>query len=162
MLHKHPHPLRNFDYVGMYHYSLTWSCHDRKSFFAQADHVDLVRSQLLRACTESDFAIVAYCFMPDHLHQLVKGCTNSANGKRYMKLAKQYSGFYFKKEYGELPFDRYGHDRFMREDKEVRTVVRYIIENPVRAGLIEKVEDYPHTGSSIHTIKELMEWADQY
>jgi putative transposase len=162
MIHKHPQPLRDFDYVGMYHYSLTWCCRERKCLFTQSDHVDLVRAQLLRTCTETSFALVAYCFMPDHLHQLVKGCTNSANGKQYIKLAKQYSGFYFKKQYGQLPFDRYGHDRFLREDKEVRTIVGYIIENPVRARLVEKVEDYPFTGSSLYSIKELMESAYNY
>ena len=64
--------------------------------------------------------------------------------------------------FGERVFQRYGHDRFLRQDKDPRTVVRYIIENPVRAGLVEKVEDYPYTGSQIHTTRELMEWAYTY
>ena len=162
MIHKHPERLRNFDYIGMYYYSLTWCCDYRKPLFRQADRVDLVRAQLLRACSETEFAIVAYCFMPDHLHQLVKGCSNTADGRRYMNLAKQYSGFYFKKAYGEKPFQKYGHDRFLRQDKDLRTIVGYIIENPVRAGLVQKVEDYPFTGSQLHTIKELMEWAYRY
>ena len=159
MIHKHPEPLRNFDYVGMYYYSLTWCCDYRKPLFTQADRVDLVRSQLLRACAETDFAIVAYCFMPDHLHQLVKGCSGAADGRRYIHLAKQYSGFYFNKAFRERPFQKYGYDRFLRHDKDPRTLVRYILENPVRAGLVARVEDYPFTGSQIHTVAELMEWA---
>ena len=97
MIHKHPEPLRNFDYVGMYYYSLTWCCDYRKTLFTHADRVDLVRSQLLRACGEAECELVAYTFMPDHVHQLIRGCSNTSDGRRYIRLAKQYSGFYFKK-----------------------------------------------------------------
>lgn len=159
MITKHPEPLRGFDYVGLYYYSITWCCRERKSFFTKADHVDLVRAQFLRAASETDVAIVAECFMPDHVHQLVKGCSLTANGRTYMKLAKQYSGYYFNREYGEKLWQRYGHDRFLRRDQEPRAIIRYILENPVRAGLVEKVQDYPFTYSRLHTTEELIEWA---
>ena len=162
MFYKHPEPLRGFDYVGLHYYSLTWSCEDRKPFFTQADRVDLVLQQFLRAAREAEVEIVAYCFMPDHVHQLVKGCSLKADGRLYMKHAKQYAGYYFKLRYGEKPLQRYGHDRWLRKDEEPRTVVRYIIENPVRAGLVEKVEDYPFTGSETLTIEQLKEWAYTY
>jgi len=162
MIIKHPEPLRDFDYVGLYYYSLTWCCEDRQSHFSQSDRVDLVRQQFLRACGETEFEIVAYCFMPDHVHQLVHGRSLTADGRRYMKLAKQYSGFYFSKAYDQRLWQRYGHDRFLRKDEEPRTIVRYILENPVRAGLIVDPRDYPFTGSQIHTIDELFEWAYTY
>ena len=37
--------------------------------------------------------------------------------------------------------------------------MRYVIENPVRKGLVGKAEDYPFTGSSLYTFKELIEIA---
>ena len=89
----------------------------------------LVLQQFLRACIEAKIEIIAYCFMPDHVHQLVKGIC---------------------------------HDRWLRKDEEPRTIVRYIIENPVRAKLVEKAEDYPFTGSQRLTIAELKEWAYRY
>jgi len=159
MDHHHAHPLRDFDYAGFCHYSLTWCCEDRKPLFTQEDRVKLILSQLFRAATESESAIVAYCFMPDHLHQLVKGCSASADGKKYMKRAKQYAGYYYSRPFGEKPFQRYGYDRWHREDTEIPGAVRYIIENPVRAGLVERPELYPFTGSQLYSMKELMEWA---
>ena len=97
--------------------------------------------------------------MPDHVHQLVKGVSLEADGRRYIKLAKQYSGFYFERAFNERLWQRYGHDRFLRRDEEPRATVRYIIENPVRGGLAETVEEYPYTGSQIHSVKDLVDWA---
>ena len=40
-----------------------------------------------------------------------------------------------------------------------RTVVRYVLENPVRARLVASPEDYPYSGSFVYEYGELMEWA---
>ena len=61
----------------------------RKCLFTQADHVDLVYSQLVRACAETDFAIVAYCFMPDHLHLLLHGLSPDADAMAFVHRSKQ-------------------------------------------------------------------------
>jgi REP element-mobilizing transposase RayT len=36
------------------------------------------------------------------------------------------------------------HDRALRREDDVRTVARYIVANPLRAGLVETVFDYPY------------------
>jgi len=70
---KRPYLLRDFDYLGMHHYLFTWCCDYREPLFTQQDHVDLVREQILRSCREAEFEVIAYCYMPDHVHQLVHG-----------------------------------------------------------------------------------------
>ena len=159
MIPLHPHPICGFDYKGLNYYSLTWNCDYRQSFFTQADRVDLVRAQFLRASSETDVVIDAYCFMPDHVHQLGHGQTLTADAKDYIRRAKQYSGFYFSKEFRNKLWQRYGYDHILRRDDEPRLTVRYIIENPVRKGLVAKPEDYPYTGSAIYTMQQLLEWA---
>jgi putative transposase len=156
---KHLHLLRDFDYIGERHYSLTWCCESREPVFTQQDRVDLVRAQILRACRESEFEVIAYCLMPDHVHQLVHGRTPTADGRKFIRLAKQYSGFYFKKAFNQPLWQRYGHDRLVTDEGALRPIAQYIIENPVRAGLVTRPEDYPFTGSDIYTLAELIEWA---
>ena len=102
---------------------------------------------------------IAHCFMPDHVHYLVKGQDARADAKLYMRKAKQYSGFYFMKAFQVKLWGGKGFDRFVRDAYQFRAAVKYIIENPVKAGLVTRVEDYPFTGSSKHTIQELMEIA---
>ena len=159
MIPLHPQPLRDFDYIGFYYYFLTWCCDYRQPLFTQPDHVSLVREQFLRAEKETGFANVAYCFMPDHVHKVMKACGPNSDALRYIKLAKQYSGYYYSKAYKGRIWQRYGYDRVARRDDEPRIWVRYTIENPVRRGLVANVEDYPFTGSSLYSMKELKEMA---
>ena len=149
----------SFNYIGIQHYFVTWSCHEHQPRFTQRDRVDLVREQFLRALQETNVADIAHCFMPDHVHQLVKGTHAETDAKLYMRKAKQYSGFYFTKTFQMKLWGGKGFDRFIRDAYEYRAAVKYIIENPVKAGLVKRVEDYPFTGSSTHTIEELMEIA---
>src|SRR5688572_22767183 len=143
MIPLHPQPLRDFNYIGHYYYFLTWNCDYRQPLFIEADRVNLVREQFLRAERGAKFDNVAYCFMPDHVHKVIKARTSTSDAKKYIKLAKQYSGFYYSKAFGSRLWQRYGYDRVALRDDEPRAWVRYIIENPVRKGLVEKVEDYP-------------------
>ena len=160
----HPPHLSDFDYIGKHHYSLTWCCRGRQRLFTQRDHVDLVRQQILRACKETEFEITVDCYMPDHVHDLIRGRTDGANALKFIKLAKQYSGFYFKDAFGRHLWQRYGYERLMRHDGDVWGTIRYILHNPVRAGLVERVEDYPFFGSQTYTRQELIElaYADYY
>jgi hypothetical protein len=36
------------------------------------------------------------------------------------------------------------HDRALRGDEDLPAVARYIVANPLRAGLVRSVRDYPH------------------
>lgn len=159
MIPLHPQPLRDFNYIGQYYYFLTWNCDCRQPLFVEADRVNLVREQFLRAEREAEFDNVAYTFMPDHVHKVIKGRTSTSDAKKYIKLAKQYSGFYHSKAFGSRLWQRYGYDRVGLRDDEPRAWVRYVIENPARRGLVEKAEDYPFSGSSIYTMKELIDFA---
>src|SRR5207244_159019 len=79
-----PEHLRSFDYVGFHRYFLTFCTFHRRKLFLQEPAVSLVRSQILRSATEESFAIVAYRFMPDHLHLLVQGQSEAAECKRFI------------------------------------------------------------------------------
>src|SRR5687767_13776715 len=97
--------------------------------------------------------------MPDHVHKVMKACSPTSDASQDIKLAKQYSGDYYAKSFKRRVWQRYDYDRVARRDGEPRVWVRYTIENPVRAGLVERVEDYPFTGSSLYSMNELLEFA---
>jgi putative transposase len=156
---KHPRLLKDFDYIGMHRYFLTWRCDNREPTFLQADRVDLVRQQILRACRESEFEVIADCFMLDHVHKLVRGRTATADGRKFIRKAKQYSGFYFQKKFKQRLWQRYGRDDVIADDDDIRPIAQYIIENPVRAGVVARTEDYPFIGSQIYSKEELIKWA---
>ena len=72
MLTGNPGHLKSFDYVGLYRYFLTFCTDNRDHHFVAHEHVDVVLEQILRSTSDTGFAMVAYCFMPDHVHLLVE------------------------------------------------------------------------------------------
>jgi len=54
------------------------------------------------------------------------------------------------------------HDRVLRDEDDTAAVVRYILENPLRAGLVQGAADYPWIGSSRFTIEELLACAGDW
>jgi len=119
--------------------------------------VRLVRTQIRRAAAEEGFAIAAYCFMPDHVHLLVAGLEESSDGRLFIKAAKQYSGYSFARMYKDRLWQRYGYERVLRGDEATLVVARYIVNNPLRANLVQDVRQYPFLGSDVYGIDELIE-----
>jgi putative transposase len=156
MHNRPPRRLPGFSSMGKYRYSLRFCTEERSPVFVCDEPVTLVLSQFLRAALETSVVLVAYCFMPDHVHLLVEGAAESADGKRFIALAKQYSGFSYAQRYGRRLWQRYAFERVLREDEDTSLVARYILGNPVRAGLARSVEEYTYLGSTRFTVGELM------
>ena len=69
MAHPYPPHRDDLPYIGKQSCSLTFCTEERRTIFDNAEPVDLVLAQLLRAAEQRQFAVIAYCFMPDHVHQ---------------------------------------------------------------------------------------------
>lgn len=154
----YPEHLRHFDYTGPNRYFLTFCTSGRARHFIDARHVALVCEQFQRASREQAFAVIAYCFMPDHVHLLVAGDRDDADLKRFVTIAKQYSGFYVRRTTRLLLWQRYGFERVLRSEEATATVARYTIANPVRAGIVQSPADYPFWGSFVYTREALLEY----
>jgi hypothetical protein len=63
----------------------------------------------------------------------------------------------FEKEYKQKLWQRYGFERTLRDDDATLVVARYILNNPVRARLVEDARDYAFVGSERHTMDEILE-----
>jgi putative transposase len=153
----YPEHLKAFDYLGPRQYFLTFCTHERHRLFVRADAVGLVRTQIARASANACMSVVAYCFMPDHVHLLVEGQSDDSDCKRFIARAKQYSGFYYQAEFGGQLWQRYGYEHVLRDDEAMVSVARYILENPVRAQLAASVQDYPFSGSEVYSVEQLLE-----
>jgi putative transposase len=151
-----PQRLQGFDYVGCYRYSLTFCTHLRARLFVDSEVVELVLSQFLRAVGQEEFSVLAYCFMPDHVHFLVQGNSESSDARMLIKLGKQYAGYAYSQKYGHKLWQPWGFERVLRDEEASFTAARYIVENPVRAGLVKAVSDYPFVGSRVYELKDVI------
>ena len=156
-----PHRIRRlptFSYTGFWRYSLTLSVSERRPLFTNADLVRSVWVQILRASLSCQFEIIAYCFMPDHLHLLVEGTSPEACLPDFVKAAKQLSAFVVKRLTRRALWQTGYFERVLRNDEESWAVAAYIIDNPVRAGLIQSPLAYPYSGSDRYGMDALVEY----
>ena len=157
MITRKPEHLKTFDYLGPHRYFLTFCTFERRRIFLTHERADAVHGQFLRAAIDEGFAVLAYCFMPDHVHLLVEGQATDSDCRRFTARAKQLSAFHFRKIFGLRLWQRYGFERTLRSNDATLSVARYIVENPMRAGLVERIQDYPFLGSSVYSLNEILD-----
>ena len=157
MITGKPEHLKTFDYLGPHRYFLTFCTFERRHIFLTRERTEAVHEQFLRASVDEGFAVLAYCFMPDHVHLLVEAQATDSDCRRFITRAKQLSAFHFHKMFGQRLWQRYGFERTLRSTDATLSVARYIVENPIRAGLVERIHDYPFLGSSVYSLDEILD-----
>jgi REP-associated tyrosine transposase len=146
-MHRRRPRWRAFNYIGRYRYFLTFATHDRRPVFMDSAIVERTLSQILKSAAGHQFAITAYCFMPDHVHLLVAGRADNADLQRFVKSAKQTSGYIYCQATGAQLWQPSYYDHVLRDDESSLFVIAYILRNPVVAGLVNRCEEYCFLGS---------------
>jgi putative transposase len=90
---------------------------------------------------ESD--VCAVCLMPDHLH-ILQGVIET----NLIDLMQRWKTFTTNRLHrlgisGDI-WQRSFYDHAMRDDEDLEQTANYIVENPVRAGIVAVVSDYPY------------------
>ena len=120
--------------------------HERVARFRTRQWAELAQSELVGIAAEHEFSLDAYCVMPDHVHVLLAGLNARSSLPAFAHRFKQSLGFRFKQATGEPLWQRSYHDHVIRPDEPWQHHARYILENPVRAGLAQHAGDRPFSG----------------
>ena len=124
-------------------YLITAVVHQRQPFFADWRLGRLMVNQLREAQEDGWADFLTWVVMPDHVHCLLQlrnrtlaevMCRIKARSSRAVNLALGRQGRLWQKGY---------HDRAVRKEEDLKDLARYVILNPVRAGLVTRVHDYP-------------------
>jgi len=126
-------------------YCITTVVRDRHPLFSDITSARLLVRELRHLHEEGEVISLAWVVMPDHLHwliQLNENCTLS----RVVKALKARSALTVNRHLGQLGslWQRAYYDRAARKDEDIRQIARYIVANPLRAGLVQEIGDYPH------------------
>jgi len=118
-------------------------------FFSPEDYT-LYLEILEQQASRHGVAFWAYCQMPNHVH-LVAVPESEASLARALGEAHR--------RYAERTNRRHGwrghlwQERFWSfavDERAVLAVARYVLLNPVRAGLVDRVEAWPHSSAAAH------------
>ena len=125
-------------------YHIMTTTEGRAPLFRDFTVARLVIAEMRRLEEQNLLHSIAWVLMPDHLHWLLQ-----LNGpmaiSTVIKVLKGRSA----RQLGFLlpdsqPVWQKGfHDHALRREEDVRKVARYIVANPLRAGLVEQIGDYP-------------------
>jgi putative transposase len=139
--------LPSLNYTGMREYFVTTCCHKRKPLLAHKQNTLAILEQLKSSALRDSFSIHAYCAMPDHLHFLAAGNSESCRLIPFVKSFKQLTGHEFIQRTGEQLWQFKFHDHILRRSADIDGVAWYIWMNPVRKGLCVNPHDFPYSGS---------------
>ena len=102
--------------------------------------------------TVDRFDNLAYVVMPDHIHWLIQlRATTSLNEIVRRLKGRSARRINLARKSGEPVWQQGFHDHALRKEEAIEGVATYLIYNPLRAGLVSDVNDYPYWRSIWHS-----------
>lgn len=119
------------------------------TFFSDEDYAGYM-ALLKEWCPRWGVEIWAYCLMPNHVHLIAVPATAEALARAIGEVHRRYSrAVNFRKGWrGYLWQGRFAS--FPLDDAHLWNAARYVLLNPVRAGLAKRAEDWPNSSARVH------------
>jgi REP element-mobilizing transposase RayT len=130
----------------------------------RTDEIKKITCEALNEARKSgNFALYAYVIMPDHLHVISDSARSSADTLRFLNGIISHRLIEYLKErgyesslhklrqetkarqYRHALWDHHPNVRLLFTERMLMERVHYIHQNPVRAGLVERAEDYRYS-----------------
>lgn len=129
---------------------------DKHQIFVTPQDYQRFLNQLQKLITKHDTSILCWCLMPSHFHLLLR-VKKTPLSTFMAKLLTSYAVFHNKKynRVGPLFQNRFG-SKLVQDDPYFLQVARYILLNPVMAGLTHDPFRYPY--SSLTELEENSAW----
>lgn len=138
-----PRQARKKSESGIYHIMLRGI--NRQQIFEEAEDCYKFLAILTEYKEICGYSVYAYCLMGNHIHLLLKEGTEPLE-QVFKRLCGKFVYWYNAK------YQRTGHlfqDRFKSEPVDtqeyLQTVIRYIHQNPVKAGICKKISEYAYS-----------------
>jgi putative transposase len=93
------------------------------------------------------YCLRCYCIMPNHVHLVVSLEDGAPALAETLQRIKGYTALQANKHLGRTGqfWQRETYDHIVRSGDEMQRVIAYVLNNPVKAGLVESWEQWPHT-----------------
>jgi len=118
---------------------------NRSTVFVDNDDYEVFLKIVCKACNDYQVVLHDYCLMSNHFHLLVE--TKMENLSLFMKHVNSNYAIYANKKQkrsGHFWQGRF-YSRYIVNDTYYYTLIRYIEQNPIEAGIVSMVGEYPYT-----------------
>ncbi len=122
----------------------------RQITFFRAYDYELYRELLGEQCEKGEISIWAYCLLPNHVHLIAVPGAQEGLARALGEAHRRYTTIINRREgwTGCLWQGRFAS--FPMEESHLRAATRYILLNPVRAGLVDRAVDWPYSSIKAH------------
>jgi REP element-mobilizing transposase RayT len=100
------------------------------------------------------YELVAYVVMANHVHLLIWPKIAPARLMKSLKGSTAREANKLLGRTGEAFWQKESYDRWVRNPGELEKIRHYILNNPVKAGLVSEARDYPWTSAGLETSLE--------
>ncbi|MEI8705642.1 REP-associated tyrosine transposase [Pseudoalteromonas sp. B62] len=125
-------------------YSITLVAHKREDKFISIDINRLIIKEMKNIEDQKAAKTIAFVIMPNHVHWLIQ----LGNEKSLSDVIKSFKGRCSKTIRDRLGvqklWQRNYYDHMIRNEDDLLNNARYIIANPLRAKIVDKVALYPY------------------
>lgn len=145
-----PRGPRKLSNSGVYHIMLRGT-NKQRIFHDDRDYQTFLEG-LRKYRNQSNFALMAYCFMPNHLHLLLRADAGSEPIGKIMRRLGTWYVYRYNRRYersGPLFEGRYKSEA-VEDDAYFLTALRYIHRNPVKAGMVSSPVLYPYSSCAFY------------
>jgi putative transposase len=94
-----------------------------------------------------DYKLICYCIMPNHIHivfELIEGNKGISKILQSIKRTSARKCNLVLNRNGKFWQDE-SYDRLVRDDKELYFIIKYVLINPVNAGLVDNWSDWKYS-----------------
>lgn len=141
------HRLPREFYKGFVSASFTLCIQDKVHAFTELNIISLFTNILSEIIAKGHCIVPVYCFMPDHQHLIMAGISDESDIIKALAAYKQKTGYWLSLNKPGIRWQKDFYDHIIRSDESLSVQVRYILDNPVRKGLVESWQKYPFKGS---------------
>lgn len=126
-------------------YLVTFTTTHRQPLFAHDGRAALAASILAHPHHWPTARLLAWVLMPDHWHGMVQLAGTESLSRCISRIkAATTRGMNTCESTTVSPWAPGFHDRALRRDESAVDCARYIVSNPIRAGLVSRCGDYPY------------------
>jgi len=150
------HRLLRDQYIGRVSAAFTLCLHGDLEEFMCEKTVHAFADFLMTECRKGSCTVPAYCFMPDHLHIILTGCSESSDLWKTMVRYKQKTGYWMSSNRSGVRWQKGFYDHVIRADESLQKQIRYLLDNPVRKGIVRSWDEYPYKGAIGYSLEEVL------
>jgi putative transposase len=131
--------LKEFDYTSPFLiYHIIIGAAEKQNIFTDPTINLKVIETLKNSAELYGYKLLSYCLMSDHLHILVQATESPKDLRSFVRGFKSFSTKSTRKNLWQRSF----YEHILRREENAVDVANYILNNPVRKGLVEEYKQY--------------------